>query len=247
MFGGMDVSSGKTYGDMWVLDADLSDPSVVAEWEPLEPSTGALSTPSPSGRANHSLTRIDDFLFLFGGEAQGYRATSDTAIYSLATNMWLKTRAMVPYPPARHLHGATSVDNHLAVVSGAGAVRHAGVGDVWLLDTEIMLWRELATKRSPLVDADGKPMSITGACCAGTPGRLYLFGGLTPTGYNTKLWCLDMASLEWNEIPQAGDVPPPRARMAHAQEPRSEARVAVFGGTTQSEKSNRLYELTLPM
>ncbi len=249
LFGGMDETARRAFNEMWVLDTAYGDEGAYA-FELVTPTQGDLHLPAPEPRWNHSLTAIDDFLFLFGGEGLDYRPIPGLSVYSIGLNAWIKTRRYVPEPPARHQHCAVAVAGNLFVFGGTGSVED--LGDVWELDTEIMAWKEHRTRNSPLYRAapEGSrpaPVPLQGACCAAVGHCVYVWSGRTEgMMINDKMWVLDTRAMEWHEVPQMGDVPPPTARGAAGQSLLDKTDVAFFGGATEFGKTNDIFVCKLP-
>jgi host cell factor len=142
--------------------------------------------PPPCPRLGHSFTMVGDKIYLFGGLANESddpknnipRYLNDMYTLEIKGNVcqWELPETYGGQPPPRESHtGISYVDrqtktSYLVIYGGMSGCR---LGDLWLLDTNKMIWRHPITRGlTPL------PRSLHTASLIGH--RMYVFGGWVP-------------------------------------------------------------------
>lgn len=228
VFGGM-VEYGKYSNELYELQATKW------EWRKLKPKSPETGIP-PCPRLGHSFTMVGDKIYLFGGLANESDDPKNNIPKYLNDLYTLDIRGTVPTweipltfgdsPPPRESHTSVAyVDkktkkSKLVIYGGMSGCR---LGDLWLLDTDTMMWCRPETKGiAPL------PRSLHTATLISH--RMYVFGGWVPLAMddlkgNTleKEWkctntlaCLNLEKMAWEEILLDGtEENIPRARAGH--------------------------------
>jgi hypothetical protein len=107
------------------------------------------------------------------------------------------------------------------------------LGDLWAL--EVDGWREITSEPRP------SPRNFYAMVFDFAGGRALLFGGDTDDGPVNDLWAFDSAAETWSRLTPEGDPPSPRAGHDAALGP--DGRVYIFGGATDNQNQNDLWEL----
>ena len=75
--------------------------------------------------------------------------------------------------------------------------------------------------------------------------QLLLFGGYESSKYYQDLWMFDLKTLQWKEIQQSGNMPPPCSNFTMNLNEDKSKMIIMGGGTLNKEKLNCVYELDL--
>ena len=185
-------------------------------------------------RDGHSMTKIGDRLYVFGGE---YRDTRGDEIDSLTifdpdTTDWGEVEPETN-PPARRDHCAGAIDGKLYIFGGVGSNSQYR-SDVWMYDPAFTNWF--------FQDAQGtKPTARKLSASASFNDKMYIFGGQDTNGYRGDLWEYNPATTNWTLL-KAEDPPfnSPPARSG-AQAFVHEDKMYIFGG--ENEYGNPLQDM----
>ncbi|GAX74552.1 hypothetical protein CEUSTIGMA_g2002.t1 [Chlamydomonas eustigma] len=126
-------------------------------------------------------------------------------------------------PPGRWAHSSCAYGMHMIVFGGIG---HSTYDDVWILDTETMLWRCISPRPySTPKDRPDKTMAHAAASCGQS---IFVFGGQQGRNFIRKLYVLnvDDDTFLWRRI--SNDTLP-SARAGHAMVT-VDSRIFLFGG-----------------
>ncbi|XP_055311476.1 host cell factor 1 isoform X3 [Sitodiplosis mosellana] len=228
VFGGM-VEYGKYSNELYELQATKW------EWRKLSPKPPE-NGPPPCPRLGHSFTKVGNKIYLFGGLANESddpknnipRYLNDLYTLEIVGNqqMWDLPTTYGDQPPPRESHTGVAYTckktgkSSLVIYGGMSGCR---LGDLWLLDTETMMWtRPITNGPTPL------PRSLHSSTLIGH--RMFVFGGWVPLvvdevklAQHEKEWkctntlaCLDLENMRWQElIMETNDDDSPRARAGH--------------------------------
>eukprot|EP01084_Bolivina_argentea_P314843 545363_1 len=176
----------------------------------------------PSPRDRHSLTVIDNKIFIFGGSSStsgqggGGEFLNDLFMYNPKTSIWTKIYT-VNNPEPRYEHCAAAMGNYLVISSGKCI--NGGLFDFWLLDTSqlqkmidnkknnkkdtILKWQKIEPK---LTKIDNNKDNITtqnikaeprwGQSCISFHQKLIFFGG-----WNGKFCFNDVSVVDFGTNP----------------------------------------------
>ncbi|KAI8872380.1 galactose oxidase [Ramicandelaber brevisporus] len=91
----------------------------------------------PPGLRSHSMTVINDKIYVFGGfNSEG--TYNDTYMFDPDTIFWLKLETYGECPPPLRAHSATAVEHYLFVFGGGSNKDY--FNDLYILDTESLIW-----------------------------------------------------------------------------------------------------------
>jgi len=196
LFGGF--GNGQQYNDVWTLD--------VLKWKWKE----QLLENAPCPRRGHSTTRIGKKLFVFGG-MYGYSKFLDD-LWCLdmesETPTWTCLTADGDAPSCRAWHTACAVGSSSQIIFfGGTAGRTNFYNDLYVLDTEKLIWFRLPTVGASFIAGDatknetathtrgpsllGDDESRPRPRCSHTAvmygSKMYVFGGIGPTSSDNKV------------------------------------------------------------
>ncbi|XP_069697003.1 host cell factor 1-like isoform X2 [Periplaneta americana] len=213
VFGGM-VEYGKYSNKLFELQASRW------EWKHLKPRPPKQGSP-PCPRLGHSFTLIGNRVYLFGGLANDSedpkinmpRYLNDLYTLELRgknSTVWELPVTSGTSPSPRESHtGVAYIDkesykSRLVIYGGMNGCR---LGDVWILDCDLMTWSKPAVNGSPPL-----PRSLHSAILHGC--RMFVFGGWVPllmddvnVAASQKEWkctntlaCLNLETFTWEEL-----------------------------------------------
>ncbi|XP_020702488.1 RING finger protein B isoform X1 [Dendrobium catenatum] len=162
----------------------------------------------PSPRDSHSCTTVGKKLFVFGG-TDGTNPLNDLHILDTSTNTWMSPILHQRGPDAREGHSAALVDKKLFVFGGCGKSgnSHEEVyyNDLYILDTETLVWECAITSGIPPVPRDSHT-------CSSWKNKLIVLGGEDASDcYLSDVHMLDADTLTWRQITTSGQMLAPRA------------------------------------
>ena len=136
--------------------------------------------------------------------------------------------------------GPGGLHDHTMVAHGASLYvlggRLAGGPQLWAYCTRGAAWSCL--------EVGGGPPALRGHSASVWGAAMYVWGGLREVrGASAALWRLDLATLEWREEEQGGEVPPPRH--GHAAALQGDL-LYLHGGEVALRPSALLHRLHLP-
>ena len=161
LHGGSTSASSNSYNnELWEYDIDDNS------WLLLE-----SSGDKPTVRYGHTLTSVDDKLYLHGGSTGG----DELWEYDVDSNAWSLLEPSGDKPSGRSNHTLTSVGNKLYLHGG-----NVGGDELWEYDINDNVWLML----EPI---DSKPSARNYHTLTNIRNKLYLHGGNTG-GNNGELW-----------------------------------------------------------
>ncbi|XP_070543260.1 kelch domain-containing protein 1-like isoform X2 [Ptychodera flava] len=107
IFGGRDAQSRRN--DLYVLDTEMM------KWIQATGVTGR----QPEPRSFHTVTGVGKRVVVIGGRGQDNKHFNDLHIFDTETKKWLQPTQKGCQPPARGVHTATVVGEHLVVFGGS--------------------------------------------------------------------------------------------------------------------------------
>jgi hypothetical protein len=154
-----------------------------SEWTPLDDET------APTARQGHTMTSINNSIYLFGGERTGYMY-SDLWRLDCDTDTWEFLPVNGYGPAGRYSHAAAAVnDTTLCIISGRGFAMTA-LDDVWCINVveEPLVWQKFPS------DAGFKGRQGHSAVSNGT--TILVFGGFVTedAALTAETWLIETAS-----------------------------------------------------
>ncbi|XP_020583851.1 host cell factor-like isoform X2 [Phalaenopsis equestris] len=162
----------------------------------------------PSPRDSHSCTTVGKRLFVFGG-TDGTNPLNDLHILDTSTNTWMSPNLHYNGPDAREGHSAALVDKRLFIFGGCGKSGNSNeevyYNDLYMLDTETLVWECAVTSGIPPVPRDSHT-------CSSWKNKLIVLGGEDASDcYLSDVHMLDADTLTWRQITTSGQMLAPRA------------------------------------
>lgn len=183
----------------------------------------------PTPRDSHSCTTIGSRLFVFGG-TDGNKPLDDLCVLDTLSNTWIVPAVNGEGPRAREGHGAALVGKRLFIFGGCGISLENQceeyMNDVYILDTEIFVWK--CAKTTGII-----PSPRDNHTCSTWRNKIIVIGGEdTSDCYLSDVYMLDSDTLLWERIDTSGHWLAPRA--GHTTVSISN-QLFVFGGFTDSK------------
>ncbi|OVA14594.1 Kelch repeat type 1 [Macleaya cordata] len=162
----------------------------------------------PSPRDSHSCTTVGNNLFVFGG-TDGKVPLKDLHILDTSTNTWISPSLRGEGPEAREGHSAALIGKRLFIFGGCGkSPDHSAevyYNDLYILDTETLVWRRAVTSGTP-------PSARDSHTCSSWKHKIIVIGGEDASDYYlSDVHILDTDSLIWKELSSACWILPARA------------------------------------
>eukprot|EP00941_MAST-03F_sp_MAST-3F-sp1_P005567 g5567.t1 len=140
-----------------------------------------LPNSMPPARACHTLTRVNQKLYMFGGY-DGQKCFNSLEVLDLDTMAWMTPRIKGSCPEARNAHTMTAVGTKLYLFGGHSGNKH--LHDLYCLDVETMSWSQ--------PDVQGPvPPGLRGHSANLVGKQIFIFGG-----YDGRLRSNEMYILE---------------------------------------------------
>lgn len=132
-------------GTQWLSDLHILDttPAHVGKYTGLVWTSPQFTGWKPCPRACHSLTRVNEKLYLYGG-FDGHECFQDLDILDLETMAWIRPAISGKKPKARNAHTMTAVGTKLVLCGGHSGKTH--ITDVHVFDTATLSWSEVKIK-----------------------------------------------------------------------------------------------------
>ncbi|MCP4583387.1 MAG: hypothetical protein GY839_17400, partial [candidate division Zixibacteria bacterium] len=150
IFGGMAITYGKELDDMWAMDENT------LIWDEL-----IASNDGPEGLRDHAAiyNPLTNSMILFGGVYDSGDITNDVWILDLATLVWTQqVPDASPWPiPRFNCYGVYSQNTSEMVVFG-GRDMYTRLNDLWALDLNTFIWREIPNSGPWPSPREGAPM-----------------------------------------------------------------------------------------
>eukprot|EP00761_Pharyngomonas_kirbyi_P008968 gb/GECH01008983.1/.p1 GENE.gb/GECH01008983.1/~~gb/GECH01008983.1/.p1 ORF type:complete len:390 (+),score=85.60 gb/GECH01008983.1/:1-1170(+) len=235
IFGGNDFQ-GMYRSDAYLLNLES------LEWEKIS-SNGDI----PHERAGHTITAMNETLFMFGGKTKRYQLFNDlfSCQVSLETNEihWQDLKMAEPKPPPRYGHSASLVGSHLWIFGGSAKSREKIHNDLWAFDLEYGFWIEVEWN---LESPYPSPRYYHSAISV-SPHHIVIFGGcndiVSPQDLN-DVWMFNTQTMEWHEVEYTEVSQKPEPRHGH-QMCVSSARAFMHGGWNYEYVSNEFWMLDM--
>ncbi|BFI26818.1 Rab9 effector protein with kelch motifs [Marchantia polymorpha subsp. ruderalis] len=199
VFGGTDGNS--PLKDLHILD------TVTNQW-----STPITKGDGPAAREGHSAALIGTRLFVFGGcgrspDDMEETYFNDLYILETTTFQWTKAATLGTAPAPRDSHTCSSYRNTFIVLGGEDS-SNSYLSDIYVLDADTLVWKELRTTGQKLIPRAGHTTVALGK-------YLFVFGGFTD---DRKLFddlhVLHVESGVWTKATTTGEGPSPRFSLA---------------------------------
>ena len=158
-------------------------------WTKITPEPSEID-PLPRGGA--TMTVVQGRIWMFGGQdpLSGI-SFADFVVLDPSTWSWSRPQMRGEPPPSRHSHVAGVCRDRLVVVYG-GAGTMGTLGDVWLFDTEALVWSR------PSISGPTPPAREMAAGCMLAGDRLFVHGGRGAQGQVlSDVAILDLEQMRW--------------------------------------------------
>ncbi|CAN0871163.1 Protein GLUTELIN PRECURSOR ACCUMULATION 3 [Linum grandiflorum] len=214
----------------------------------LDTSTHTWTSPTirgdgPEGREGHSAAVVGKRIYIFGGCGQSSDTGNevyynDLYILNTETFVW-KCATTSGFPPSpRDSHTCSSWRNNIIIVGGEDGHDYY-LSDVYMLNAETLVWKELTTTGQKLPPRAGHSTVAFGK-------NLLVFGGFADSQdlYN-DLYMLEIESGMWTKVMAIGDGPCPRFSTAcDSLDPLKGGVLVLIGGCNKYlEALNDMYYL----
>ncbi|KAJ6359043.1 hypothetical protein OIU76_000706, partial [Salix suchowensis] len=166
----------------------------------------------PDAREGHSASLVGKRLFIFGGCGKSSDNSNeiyynDLYILNTETFVWKKAITTGTPPSARDSHSCSSWRDKIIVIGGEDGHDYY-LSDVYILDTETLVWKELNTSGQKLPPRAGHSTVSFGK-------NLFVFGGFTDAqNLYDDLHMLDVETGIWTMVMTTGDGPSARFSVA---------------------------------
>lgn len=166
----------------------------------------------PSPRDSHSCTTVGNNLFVFGG-TDGRDPLKDLHILDTGSNTWISPSFRGEGPEAREGHSAALVGKRLFIFGGCGKSQESSndssnevyFNDIYILDTETLVWRRAMTSGK-------QPSPRDSHSCSSWKNKLIVVAGEDASDYYlSDVHVLDTDTLVWKQLMTLGQKLPPRA------------------------------------
>lgn len=136
-------------GSQWLADLHVLDttPTHAGKYSGLVWSSPQFTGSKPCPRACHSLTRVNEKLYLYGG-FDGHECFQDLDVLDLETMAWIRPAVSGKKPKARNAHTMTAVGTKLVLCGGHSGKTH--ITDVHVFDTATLCWSEVIKQNTAL-------------------------------------------------------------------------------------------------
>ena len=154
----------------------------------------------PDDLYGHSLVKIDDEIYVFGGEDEE-DGPKLNELWVYKNGKWQRVEPIGDQPPPRQGHAAVVVDGKMVIIGGEGS--EGLLIDIWEFDPKTKKWTQLPSQ------GDLTPEARKWASTVVHNGTVYLYGGQDASGVNRMhSWKYDLTNNTWtpwtNDAPSAG-------------------------------------------
>ena len=122
---------------------------------------------TPSARKQHSMNRIQEKAWLFGGETET-GISNELWYYDMHQRHWFLVSLLYP-PSPRHGHATVTQGSKIYLHAGCNSIEHECYSDLYVLDTVAEDWN-MTNQGNNIVTREAHATSFIG-------GILYFFGG----------------------------------------------------------------------
>lgn len=193
----------------------------------------------PSARAWHSATRIDDVVFVFGGEEvettnEERSQCNSSLVYDKTYRTWYAPSIAGTPPTARAGHCAALIPDSRNVLVYGGINRSRWLNDIYVLE-DLCSWKKVRTSSTK----SARPAARSYASLTPSAGFLVLFGGNNKSRSFNDVHFFVPSSMSWVEPVVLGRAPKPRTGHC-AVASKDGCGVIVYGGW-DDQGSKRLF------
>uniref|UniRef100_A0A0G4GSZ3 BTB domain-containing protein n=1 Tax=Chromera velia CCMP2878 TaxID=1169474 RepID=A0A0G4GSZ3_9ALVE len=192
-------------GSKWLSDLHVLEtrPALTEHYHDLTWDPVLTSGTAPSPRACHTLTKVGNKLYMFGGY-DGSKCFNDIDILDLDTRFWICGVAIKGTPPqARNAHTMTPIETKLYLFGGHSGNKH--LTDLHVFDTVSLEWTQPSITGNVPPGLRGHTANLIGH-------KIYLFGGYDGKGRSNDLYILDTVNKKWIHPPESDQAPAGRQR-----------------------------------
>ncbi|CAF1120744.1 unnamed protein product [Rotaria sordida] len=155
----------------------------------------------PSSRSSHTLTAIDNHLYLFGGEHDP-RVTIDNDVwqFNVNDNRWKCLSVNQDERPLPRLaHAAAAVEHKLFIFGGRTSVNMTDdtLDDLYSFDIDLNQW----TQYKKTSDIEEWPEKRSYHSMVSSADQLFIFGGCGEQDRYNNLWQYDTINKQWKQLP----------------------------------------------
>ncbi|CAF1485120.1 unnamed protein product [Adineta steineri] len=154
----------------------------------------------PSPRSSHTLTAIENYLYVFGGEHEPrIPIDNDVWQFNIADNHWkrlLVTRGDRPEP--RCGHTAAAVEHKLYIFGGRTLVdmKDSTSDELYAYDVDLKEWEQYRK----ISDKEVWPEKRSYHSMVSSADQLYVFGGCCENIRLNNLWQYDTGNKQWRQL-----------------------------------------------
>ncbi|GIX64648.1 kelch repeat protein, putative [Babesia caballi] len=243
VYGGELFVHGGHDGNAWLMDMFAFDVSTVNDafdtTDPLEAVDVqvryiACGGKVPSKRANHTLTRVDDRFYSFGGY-DGNQCFNDLECFDPISSSWTrlsKPNGKKPHPRSGHV---MVTDGKMLYMSGGYAGR-AHYDDIYSYNIATHTWTRID------YSGDLYPPAVRGHSACVMNHEIYVFGGYNGDSNFNTLFVFNPRSCAWRRQPVTSYMDP-ISRRQHSTLMQVNGVMYVFGGYNGREWLNDLHTM----
>lgn len=174
-------------GDSVVLDSYLNELFTINTDSGLI-KTISKNSFSPSPRAFHSLYFINGEIYTFGGkDKENY--LNDIWVFNLDTLYWRSINLLGSVPSARSRYSASSDGDALVLWGGKNS--NGLLNDMFIFNALTGNWKQIFTNS---IDT---PSAAMGTCMVLQIPYVYMYGGVTDSGFSSELWMYNLGTNEF--------------------------------------------------
>lgn len=146
---------------------------------------------SPEGRFSGTMSAINSKLYLFGG-SNSIKLFNDMWIFDTTFSTWKAVTMSGTVPSARYLHAVSSEGDAIVLWGGidSGGLKN----DLYIFNALTNYWKDIIPESSVM------PRAAKGACIVSRIPKIYIYGGITTSGFSGELWEFDMGTLSYKLI-----------------------------------------------
>jgi N-acetylneuraminic acid mutarotase len=234
------MAIGRVGNVIWIFGGLLTGDAVATATYAFNLGTSEWKTPSvtgdvPSGRRRLTSWIYNNTLVIFGGQTGAYTVNDVYALdtTTLVWSLWANTGPTARFDPCcAVVPGATTV------VCFGGTTAESDVNDVWEFDNALKTWQQRNTSGTG-------PGLRRLAMCTIVGGEFLAWGGWDSAAgeftRDTNLYLLNLTTNTWRSVTQNAK-PDARDSGAMCTGP-SDGRVFLLGGSSNSGRSNEVFEL----
>jgi len=185
----------------------------------------------PQERSSHSVTHLNNKLYVFGGENDPRSPiSSDVHIYDLGSKSWSVVRPSEGAPKSRLAHTTTDLNEKLFVYGGRDA-NGVNLNELHVFDTENNTWQSVAVNQDEGIA--GRSYH-TATRFNHDQSKFFVFGGCSDKGRLNELLEFDAQSQKFTIIePRSGQAPSARGGPGFTAV--GDSLLYVFGGFNGNE------------